>query len=204
MRFDEGLTLARRAGDRRYTGYMLTGLGDVAVADGRIADARRHHQEALSIRSALGSDAEAAESRLALALIAANEGRAQESVAEAANATQALNALRLQASECYGWSVAAAVIGVRGRTAESRAAAETAQRLLPSVQTVSRRLWIAILLARADALQGGRDRRQPRFARLPQKRNGEGLHGSRAKANARSPRLRRHRRHARTVEPSRA
>ena len=47
MRFDEGLTLARRAGDRRYTGYMLTGLGDVAVADGRIADARRHHQEAL-------------------------------------------------------------------------------------------------------------------------------------------------------------
>ena len=158
MRFDEGLTLARRAGDRRYTGYMLTGLGDVAVADGRIADARRHHQEALGIRSALGSDAEAAESRLALALIAASEGRAQESVTEAANATQALKALRLQASECYGWSVAAVVSAAAGRPVESRAAAETAQRLLPSVQTVSRRLWIAILLARADALQGGRDR----------------------------------------------
>jgi tetratricopeptide (TPR) repeat protein len=158
MRFDEGLMLTRRAGDRRYTAYMLTGLGDVALADARIADARRHHQEALSIRSALGGDAEAAESRLALALLAIKDGRANEGVTEAAQATQALTTLRLQASQCYAWSVAAAASSFAGRAADARKAAEAAERLLPTVQTVSRRLWIAIHLARADASQGLRDR----------------------------------------------
>jgi tetratricopeptide (TPR) repeat protein len=158
MRFDEGLTLARRAGDRRYTGYLLTGLGEVALAGGRIAEARRHHQEALDIRSALGSEAEAAESRLALALVAIREGRSKENLADVADATQALKALRVPASECYGWSVAAVVSAFAGQPAESRQAAENAQRLLPSVQTVSRRLWIAIHLARASASLGGRDR----------------------------------------------
>ena len=160
MRFEEGLSLARRSGDRRYIAYMLTGLGDVALADARprLADARRRHQEALDIRAALGGVAEAAESRLALALVAIQEGRATDGVAEVAKATQALKALRLQASECYASSVAAVVAGFAGRAADSREAADTAERLLPRVQTVSRRLWIAIHLARADASRGLRDR----------------------------------------------
>ena len=158
MRFDEGLALARRAGDRRYTAYMLTGLGDVALADARPADARRHHQEALDIRSALGGEAEAAESRLALALVSIEEGRADESVTEVGKATRALKALHLQASECYAWSVAAAVSGFANRAADAGDATEAAQRLLPAVQTVSRRLWISIHLARADASRGMRDR----------------------------------------------
>ncbi len=158
MRFDEGLTLARRAGDRRYTGYMLTGLGEVALAGGRIAEARRHHQEALEIRSALRSGAEAAESQLALGVVAIREGRAQESLTEVANATQALKARGLRANECYGWSVTAAVLAGAGQAAEAGKAAETARGLLPSVQTVSRRLWISISLARTDALRGERDR----------------------------------------------
>ena len=158
MRFDEGLTLARRAGDRRYTGYMLTGLGEVALAGGRIADARRHHQEALEIRSALRSGAEAAESQLALGVVTIREGRAQESLTEVANATQALKARGLRANECYGWSVTAAVLAGAGQAAEAGKAAETARGLLPSVQTVSRRLWISISLARTDALRGESDR----------------------------------------------
>jgi tetratricopeptide (TPR) repeat protein len=159
-RFEEGLALARRSGDRRYTAYMLTGLGDVALADARprLADARRRHQEALDIRTALGGASEAAESRLALALVAIQEGRAIDGVAEAAKATQALKALRLQAGECYASSVSAVVAGLAGRAADSREAAASAERLLPRVQTVSRRLWIAIHLARADASRGLRDR----------------------------------------------
>jgi tetratricopeptide (TPR) repeat protein len=158
MLFDEGLAVARRAGDRRYTAYMLNGLGDVALADDRIADARRHHQEALDIRAALGGEAEAAESRLALALVAIKDGRANEGLTEVAKATQALKALHVQASECYAWGVAAAVSASAGRAVEAREAAESAERLLPAVQTVSRRLWIGIYLARADASRGLRDR----------------------------------------------
>jgi len=156
--FEEGLTLARRSGDRRYTAYMLTGLGDVALAGVQIADARRRHQEALEIRAALGSEAESAESRLALAAVAMQEGRAADAEPDVLRATQAFKTLRLEASECYAWSVAAAVSGFAGRAEHALTASETAERLLPHVQNVSRRLWITIYLARADGARGLRDR----------------------------------------------
>jgi predicted DNA-binding transcriptional regulator YafY len=130
----------------------------VALADARIADARRHHQEALEIRAALGGEAEAAESRLALALVAIKDGRANDGLTEVAKATQALKMLHVQASECYAWGVAAAVLASAGRAVDAREAAESAERLRPAVQTVSRRLWIGIYLARADASRGLRDR----------------------------------------------
>ena len=158
MRFEEGLALARRSGDRRYTAYMLTGLGDVALADGKVVEARRRHQEALGIREALGGEAEAAESRLALALVAIQEGRTADGRADVAKATQALKALHLEATECYAWGVAAAVSAFAGDAADAAKAIEVAEGLFPRVQTVSRRLWITIHLARANASRGLADR----------------------------------------------
>jgi tetratricopeptide (TPR) repeat protein len=149
--FEEGLTLARRAGDRRYTAYMISGLGAVAHARGQTAEARRQHNEALEIRTTVGGQTEAAENNLALARIAADEGHPEAAGEDVRAALDAFKARGLAADESYAWAVQAAVSLASKRMADAGQAADRAERLLPRVQTVGRRLWITIQIARVRA-----------------------------------------------------
>ncbi|HEV8267441.1 MAG TPA: tetratricopeptide repeat protein, partial [Thermoanaerobaculia bacterium] len=79
----EALTLARAGGYERLAGYALHGLGDVALARGDLAEARARYREALTGREKAGEKGTSAESRLALARGALEEGKAEEAVSAA-------------------------------------------------------------------------------------------------------------------------
>jgi hypothetical protein len=53
-------------------------LGEIALAEGNLAAARKYHEEALKTREQSGEKGTASESRLALAVLAIEEGRPQE------------------------------------------------------------------------------------------------------------------------------
>jgi tetratricopeptide (TPR) repeat protein len=150
---DQGEQLARRAGDRRYTAYIVAALGEVALVDSHPEIARRRNEEALEIRLALGGQTEVAESRLALARVAIAERKSTGASADVQSAIETFQARQLAASEAYGWAVRSAS-ALSANRATDAPAVDAAERLLPRVQTISRRLWITIQIARARAGQG--------------------------------------------------
>jgi hypothetical protein len=54
--------------------YALFGLGEVLAREAKLPEARKHHEEALALREKLGEKGTAAESRLALAILALEQG----------------------------------------------------------------------------------------------------------------------------------
>jgi tetratricopeptide (TPR) repeat protein len=156
-RFDEGLTLAQRTGDLRFKAYLLAAQGSLATAEGRAGDARRKHGEALQIRTRLGSHTELAESRLALARVGLLDNRV-DTQTDVKSAIGIFAERRLAAAECYGWAVVAAASLAANQLKEAGDAATRAEQLLPSVQTMSRRFWIAIQVSRVRAALGNRER----------------------------------------------
>ncbi len=68
-------TFAEQSGDRRILGSVLNNLGNIALVTGELADARRHHEQALAVREAHGGDSRGvADSHQNLAELAILEG----------------------------------------------------------------------------------------------------------------------------------
>ena len=86
--YQQGEVIARKIEDKNATAYVLSGMGDVAFDRGDLALARRRYEEALALRNQAGEKQSAAESRVSLAKLAIEEGRAPDAEASARQCKQ--------------------------------------------------------------------------------------------------------------------
>jgi eukaryotic-like serine/threonine-protein kinase len=76
--FEQAKTVAQEADDKRAVAYVLSGSGDVLADRGDLVAARKSYEEALAIRKQTGEKQTAAETELALAHLAIEEGRSSD------------------------------------------------------------------------------------------------------------------------------
>lgn len=76
--FEQGKTVAQGADDKRALAYVLSGRGDVLTDRGDLVAARKSYEEALAMRKQTGEKQTAAETELALARLAIEEGHAAD------------------------------------------------------------------------------------------------------------------------------
>ena len=76
--FEQAKTVAQGADDKSATAYVLSGRGDVLTDRGDLVAARKSYEEALAIRKQTGEKQTAAETELALARLAIEEGHAAD------------------------------------------------------------------------------------------------------------------------------
>jgi len=72
--FEQAKTVAQEADDKSAVAYVLSGSGDVLTDRGDLVAARKSYEEALAIRKQTGEKQTAAETELALARLAIEEG----------------------------------------------------------------------------------------------------------------------------------
>jgi DNA-binding winged helix-turn-helix (wHTH) protein/tetratricopeptide (TPR) repeat protein len=75
---EQAKTVAQGADDKRAMAYVLSGSGDVLTDRGDLVAARKSYEEALTIRKQTGEKQTAAETELALARLAIEEGRSSD------------------------------------------------------------------------------------------------------------------------------
>ena len=92
--------------------YALFGLGEVLAREAKLPEARKSHEEALALREKLGEKGTAAESRLALAILALEQGDRAKAVDLAGQAAAELE----RQGSTDGQALALAVAG-KGREA---------------------------------------------------------------------------------------
>ncbi|MFL6200774.1 MAG: tetratricopeptide repeat protein [Thermoanaerobaculia bacterium] len=110
--FEASLAICRETGSQSSMAYALFGLGEVLAREGKLEEARKRHEEALALREKLGEKGTAAESRLALAILALEQGDRAKAVELAGLAAAELE--RQGATD--GQALALAVAG-KGREA---------------------------------------------------------------------------------------
>jgi NAD(P)H-hydrate repair Nnr-like enzyme with NAD(P)H-hydrate epimerase domain len=76
--FEQAKTVAQEADDKSAVAYVLSGRGDVLTDRGDLVAARKSYEEALTIRKQTGEKQTAAETELALAHLAIEEGRSSD------------------------------------------------------------------------------------------------------------------------------
>jgi DNA-binding winged helix-turn-helix (wHTH) protein/tetratricopeptide (TPR) repeat protein len=76
--FDQAKTVAQRVDDKSALAYVLSGSGDVLTDRGDLVAARGSYEEALAIRRQTGEKQTAAETEIALARLAIEEGHAAD------------------------------------------------------------------------------------------------------------------------------
>jgi tetratricopeptide (TPR) repeat protein len=136
--YDEALRLTREAQHKSLQATTLSGLGELALQRGDLQGARKNLEQALAIRAGIGEERSAGESRVLLAAVAIEEGRAKEAEAE----TRDLPALFRKAAS-PDWGAAAAAVrarallatgDVKGAQAELAAAAPQGRVVPPEVR----------------------------------------------------------------------
>jgi eukaryotic-like serine/threonine-protein kinase len=75
---EQAQTVAQEADDKSAVAYVLSGRGDVLTDRGDLVAARKSYEEALAIRKQTGEKQTAAETELALAHLAIEEGRSSD------------------------------------------------------------------------------------------------------------------------------
>ena len=76
--FHQAQATAQEVENKSALGYVLNGIGDVLSDRGDLTGARKAYEEALAMRNATGEKQSIAETQVALARLAANEGRLAE------------------------------------------------------------------------------------------------------------------------------
>jgi eukaryotic-like serine/threonine-protein kinase len=76
--FEQAKALAQEANDKSVVAYVLSGRGDVLTDRGDLVAARKSYEEALAIRKQTGEKQTAAETELALARLAVEEGHSSD------------------------------------------------------------------------------------------------------------------------------
>jgi len=144
---NEAMTLDRSLNRLRPIGYQLYQLAEIALLEGKLADARSRHQEALEMRLKLGEQGTAAESRTALAIVALEDGRAADAERLAREAIPVFETQKAADNEAMARATLARALAAAGRTAQARAEADRAARLVRNTQNTIIRLPVLTVAA---------------------------------------------------------
>jgi tetratricopeptide (TPR) repeat protein len=147
----------RKLNRRRPMAYGLYFLGEIALMQGDLALARRRHQEALDMRTALGEKGTAAESRAALARLALDEGQPAAAEAMAREAIAVFENQMANDNEATARGVLALALAGQGRQPAAAREASRARALVKDSQNALARLPVAIAAAQVEAASAPRD-----------------------------------------------
>lgn len=153
-RLQAALSLAREKGDRWAVSMILTTSGDVVWATGDLDQAQTRHLEALEIREQIGSVVEAAESRVALALIAADLGAADSGLEDVTSAIELFATKGFIHRETAARTARTSLLLELGDVARASAEAATNEALLDDVQYYAVGQEARTHLARVQAARG--------------------------------------------------
>ncbi len=161
---ESALALAREIPLKPGEAQALFQLGEIALASGDLAAARRHHEDALAIRVGMKETRTVLESRVAIAVLSLEEGRAADALREA----QDLDA-QIQGSGDVAIQIGVGVVLARAHLAlgdvdgASRAVARI--RSIAETTTLIELHELFVLAdAQVDAAQGRSDRARARLA----------------------------------------
>lgn len=153
-RYEESLSAFRKAGEKSGEAYALLGMGDALAARGDPAGARDAYGQSLAIRETLGEKGSAAESRLSLASLAFDEGRAQEAAATAKAASEEFAREQTEDKQAQALALLTRALLARGLTSEALAAARQASSLMARNGNASVAYAVSIAECRARAAGG--------------------------------------------------
>ncbi|MCP4656011.1 MAG: protein kinase [bacterium] len=154
----EGLEWAQRLGDRHNMASILRVLGNLAMVTADLDGARQRHESALELLEELGGRVEAAENRVARALISVEEGRPDAYLDEVEASIAFFRRQGMENREAFACAVQASAYLALGRTEDARRACGRAEELLASCQNVAVRLFTSVQIARTDAVDGEIDK----------------------------------------------
>ena len=125
---DEGLAVARRAGDRRMEGTLAMARGCLLHERGELADARRHHAEAAQLFADLGDRLREASALFYLATTFVESRRLDDALGILARARIHAAEVGAPRYEALVAACSASTLALAGRAEEARAAIEEAER----------------------------------------------------------------------------
>ncbi len=111
--------MSREVDDKHEAAFALTGQGTVALAEDRIADARRAFEEARKIRTTIGEAGAAEQSRIDLARVALAEEDFSAAQALASAAAAELEKQKIPDDQAVAFAVLARSFAAAGRRADA-------------------------------------------------------------------------------------
>lgn len=132
--YKQSEVIARKIEDKNATAYVLSGMGDVALDRGDLALARKRYEEALALRNEAGEKQLAAESRVSLAKLAIEEGRAPEAEASARSCKEQFQQEQQEDDALSASLVVIDSLLAQGKQSEAQKEMETAQKLASKSQ----------------------------------------------------------------------
>jgi DNA-binding winged helix-turn-helix (wHTH) protein/tetratricopeptide (TPR) repeat protein len=157
-KYEQVLPMYDELADRSGSAYARFGLGEVLAGQGDLAAARKSHEKALSIRESIGEST--ADSRLALAALSLDEGRPEDSEANARAAAEEFRTKRIVDKEAHAETVVARSLLAEGKLARANESIAHATALAGRIKDPALRLpveiEVGIAAARIRAASGKR------------------------------------------------
>lgn len=144
----------RQAGDKKGEAYALSNWAKVLAARGDLSGARAKYQEALNIRKDLGANQEAAQSQVALADLAIEEGHPGDAPAPCRQAIEAFQTEKAADSEILAHTVLAHALLAMEKAQDAQKEIDRAKDLAARSQDFGIRVRIRITAARVRAALG--------------------------------------------------
>jgi tetratricopeptide (TPR) repeat protein/TolB-like protein len=144
-----------KVGDRQSASYALAFQGEILAAQDELASARARHQRALELRTEIGARRLIAASRLALAGLSLEEGRAAEAEEALRGLLEAAPRQLAPMEEALAQSVLARTLLAQGRAQAALEAAVRAEALARGSEYLAERIEVEITVARIRASAGG-------------------------------------------------
>jgi TolB-like protein/Tfp pilus assembly protein PilF len=166
--FADGLEILQRQGNARYAASALTGLGDVRRETGDAKGARQAHEQALALREQMGDKFGRAESRLALARLDLDEGRAESAEAPLREVAAVFSAERASDPEAEADALLARALRAQKRPAPAIESARRAETVAKNSERPHVRILVAVELARARTEEAPLEARRQAEAALAQ------------------------------------
>jgi DNA-binding winged helix-turn-helix (wHTH) protein/tetratricopeptide (TPR) repeat protein len=148
-KYDQVLPMYDELADKSGSAYAQFGLGEVLAEQGELAAARKSHEKALSIRESIGEST--AESRLALATLSLDEGRPQDSEANARTAAEDFRTKKMVDKEALAETVLARSLLAEGKPAAASESIAHATALAGRIKDPALRLPVEIEVGTAAA-----------------------------------------------------
>ncbi len=170
-KYEQVLPMYDELGDKSGSAYARLGLGQVLAEQGHLADARKNFQQALSIREAIGESI--AENRLALAALSLDEGRPEDSEANARTAAEEFRSKGLIDMESRAEAVLARSLLAQRKLAKATESIAHASALAGQIKDSALRLpveiEVGIAAARIRAASGNQRDRAEAMGSLQQR-----------------------------------
>ncbi|HEY5177168.1 MAG TPA: tetratricopeptide repeat protein [Terriglobales bacterium] len=157
-KYEQVLPMYDQLADKSGSAYARFGLGEVLAEQGDLAAARKSQEKALSIRESIGEST--AESRLVLAALSLDEGRPEDSEANARAAAEEFRTKKMVDKEAQAEAVLARSLLDEGKLAKANESIAHATALAGQIKDPSLRLPVEIEVGIAAARIRAASRKQ--------------------------------------------